>query len=128
MPETRSRGSSPLARGLLNIRPHVSGRIRIIPARAGFTPRSNRIGRYPGDHPRSRGVYLSPCAAALFMAGSSPLARGLLSFLTPLTANSGIIPARAGFTFDDCVDSFRWDGSSPLARGLLPILFHAPWR
>ena len=30
-------GSSPLARGLLRIAAHVQGRLRIIPARAGFT-------------------------------------------------------------------------------------------
>ena len=58
----------------------------------------------PADHPRSRGVY----------AGVRDL-QG---------ADTGIIPARAGFTMG-CFFSGRvtW-GSSPLARGL-PILFHA---
>ena len=71
-------GSSPLARGLRRgIEPRCCLR-RIIPARAGFTPRA----RLP--HPRP--------------VGSSPLARGL----PPATRRDGtftrIIPARAGFT------------------------------
>ena len=50
-------GSSPLARGLPLLTVTRGDETRIIPARAGFTPRSNRIGRCRGDHPRSRGVY-----------------------------------------------------------------------
>ena len=52
-----SLGSSPLARGL---RVGPGGRVlclRIIPARAGFTPGRLRCGRATRDHPRSRGVY-----------------------------------------------------------------------
>ena len=50
-------GSSPLARGLRG--PVLVGDrvLRIIPARAGFTPFSRSIRRMVGDHPRSRGVY-----------------------------------------------------------------------
>ena len=52
-----SRGSSPLARGLL--RPIVKAQIlpRIIPARAGFTADSSAPTCWTWDHPRSRGVY-----------------------------------------------------------------------
>ena len=50
-------GSSPLARGLRGPVLLLGGALRIIPARAGFTPhRGSR--RWPRrDHPRSRGVY-----------------------------------------------------------------------
>ena len=74
-------GSSPLARGLPNRpKPHAP-RIRIIPARAGFTQQDASPGTGLRDHPRSRGVYLTGSADAVVLddvtPGSSPLARGL---------------------------------------------------
>ena len=116
---TISRGSSPLARGLPGRGRRAHPGRRIIPARAGFTPRA----RLP--HPRP--------------VGSSPLARGLRHRREHRPRQPRIIPARAGFTK-------RWGtptnllpdhprsrgvyagrrrlprdhpGSSPLARGLL---------
>ena len=70
-------GSSPLARGLP--RPHALGarQGRIIPARAGFTRPGRRCPDPPGDHPRSRGVYLRSPTTEPCQSGSSPLARGL---------------------------------------------------
>ena len=134
-------GSSPLARGLLIRDNYPYARIRIIPARAGFTFSRRRRRRPREDHPRSRGVYTRTPESDAIAVGSSPLARGLHSrpLLGPL--QRGIIPARAGFTF---VDNLHWterrdhprsrgvywrrtpctsseDGSSPLARGLLTI-------
>ena len=50
-------GSSPLARGLLGTTFPYSQLPRIIPARAGFTPRPRRATIRSWDHPRSRGVY-----------------------------------------------------------------------
>ena len=112
-------GSSPLARGLRRgIEPRCCLR-RIIPARAGFTPRA----RLP--HPRP--------------VGSSPLARGLRHRREHRPRQPRIIPARAGFTsrrregdreapdhprsrgvYEGPHDiSFLSYGSSPLARGLL---------
>ena len=139
-------GSSPLARGLRADQRPRSCPKRIIPARAGFTLRGDRFFASSTDHPRSRGVYRSPCAAARFIAGSSPLARGLQ--LESILANppDGIIPARAGFTSSHPRTRGRQrdhprsrgvygnirgyavsrGGSSPLARGLLhlsPLLF-----
>ena len=91
-------GSSPLARGLHLGVAATAVRGRIIPARAGFTTRFAPRRRAEGDHPRSRGVYASGPSFRCRTAGSSPLARGLLS-LTPVhTGWSRIIPARAGFT------------------------------
>ena len=53
----RSRGSSPLARGLRGWVVGGGGRCRIIPARAGFTGRCPPGVIADPDHPRSRGVY-----------------------------------------------------------------------
>ena len=50
-------GSSPLARGLLAVRPRPTRHSRIIPARAGFTDQYVPGHHLGGDHPRSRGVY-----------------------------------------------------------------------
>ena len=113
----RARGSSPLARGL------PSRRVR-----------ANRAK----DHPRSRGVYLGRSQIGWAEDGSSPLARGLLLPRLESCTQTGIIPARAGFTkltvtrtgsgtdhprsrgvYEDGLhDEDLKDGSSPLARGL----------
>ena len=55
----RTEGSSPLARGLLEI----------------VVPGLGRIA--PVDHPRSRGVYSTTISIPFIRGGSSPLARGL---------------------------------------------------
>ena len=91
-------GSSPLARGLHQVRVPEIDVVRIIPARAGFTQ-----PRPPGpdsraDHPRSRGVYVLEKPLRGFRDGSSPLARGLLPSLAKSVYLLRIIPARAGFT------------------------------
>ena len=57
MAETVSSGSSPLARGLHGAAGGLLVRVRIIPARAGFTFRSLFLCACSWDHPRSRGVY-----------------------------------------------------------------------
>ena len=131
-------GSSPLARGLQARLGDDAHRLRIIPARAGFTPRRFRPAPRRGDHPRSRGVYPSAVEATTARAGSSPLARGLREGLLAGVSEGGIIPARAGFTWTPKIDqviaadhprsrgvytgsplrSTPRSGSSPLARGL----------
>ena len=93
-------GSSPLARGLPQFKVVRERMHRIIPARAGFTI-VPRLGRVPAmDHPRSRGVYLASQAHSIQYSGSSPLARGLLTWARCPDSEHGIIPARAGFTSD----------------------------
>ena len=113
-----SPGSSPLARGLPVVgdaeRP-VGG---IIPARAGFTPTWAAVSPATGDHPRSRGVYMTGRLGEAGRAGSSPLARGLRGGGAPAASACGIIPARAGFTDGDAPTEEVAAGSSPLARGL----------
>ena len=132
-------GSSPLARGLrVPIHPDRLER-RIIPARAGFTPRRRPCGAGCADHPRSRGVYTWPLVLWAKSCGSSPLARGLPPSRRGRDPEARIIPARAGFTLgphrnpreprdhprsrgvycEDLVHRFVRKGSSPLARGLL---------
>ena len=91
-------GSSPLARGLLEVSSSLIGALRIIPARAGFTPTCPCVGTRRRDHPRSRGVYSPDYAASIFISGSSPLARGLPLSLPACADCLRIIPARAGFT------------------------------
>ena len=132
------RGSSPLARGLPDGHRESRDEVRIIPARAGFTP----IFRTPllvhRDHPRSRGVYIMVVSILGVGDGSSPLARGLHHFFSPDGGGARIIPARAGFTgYRSTAGRRRSDhprsrgvyrirtrirgtraGSSPLARGL----------
>ena len=91
-------GSSPLARGLPPTSQSSTHCHRIIPARAGFTPRGYGPARAREDHPRSRGVYGSVSPSRTMIAGSSPLARGLLAHPLPRPVSVRIIPARAGFT------------------------------
>ena len=92
-------GSSPLARGLLAVKRSLGELLGIIPARAGFTPRT------------ARGTVVEP--------GSSPLARGLREAVRHPPGRDGIIPARAGFTHPADPAAPLPSGSSPLARGLL---------
>ena len=131
-------GSSPLARGLPHRVGEDAGLAGIIPARAGFTV-EERVGvGHVGDHPRSRGVYVTRQVRAVVVVGSSPLARGLRRDRGQHVPQGGIIPARAGFTArrSGCrpgttdhprsrgvyksigATVARSIGSSPLARGL----------
>jgi len=94
----RRPGSSPLARGLHKKVVTRRGHLRIIPARAGFTPSRPWPPSWAWGHSRSRGVYREEEIAILCGEGSSPLARGLHNPETAALARSRIIPARAGFT------------------------------
>ena len=114
--------------------------LRIIPARAGFTPALRGHSGAARDHPRSRGVYGLAIGSDGRRDGSSPLARGLQLGGSGPPDGGGIIPARAGFTstsdwysldkrdhprsrgvyFYPAVYFVLRPGSSPLARGLPP--------
>ena len=82
------------------------------------------------DHPRSRGVYDDDASWVRSTAGSSPLARGLLTASPSGGIEGRIIPARAGFTSGCWWGASQWSGSSPLARGLRnrrPELILSSW-
>ena len=114
-------GSSPLARGLPNSGARCRSTLRIIPARAGFTPCATTCGPGRWDHPRSRGVYAAHDGAVVAAAGSSPLARGLPRASGRYGLSSGIIPARAGFTWS-CAWARRASGDHPRSRGVyIPV-------
>mgnify|MGYP001669969472 CR=1 FL=1 len=121
----------------------------IIPARAGFTEVVMVVCGGLWDHPRSRGVYSFTPSLLSQYCGSSPLARGLPAVAVGGAEESGIIPARAGFTagaafyciatedhprsrgvYDLPAHARRpGEGSSPLARGLhLDLVHDAPFR
>ena len=110
-------GSSPLARGLPQGPLLRILRIRIIPARAGFTPSACREIPFCGDHPRSRGVYSCPYQHGGRTGGSSPLARGLPDRPRRHRHRLGIIPARAGFTTMQCQQASR-SRDHPRSRGV----------
>ena len=114
-------GSSPLARGLQQ--DNLKGDIekRIIPARAGFTGRSMKGRPETWDHPRSRGVYAISCAPVTRVAGSSPLARGLLVCFGCASCLAGIIPARAGFTYR-CRRGHWYVQDHPRSRGVYSLI------
>ena len=98
-PESSSTsGSSPLARGLPPTPAPLALTVRIIPARAGFTPHLPALDAGRADHPRSRGVYTRCIRWPMRWAGSSPLARGLPLRAMNHNVTRRIIPARAGFT------------------------------
>ena len=138
------RGSSPLARGLLQWTRKKCLWRRIIPARAGFTTSLLSAPPCCRDHPRSRGVYACGSVRPPSAPGSSPLARGLPGKNTDNIEFGRIIPARAGFTCPlRAASSATRDhprsrgvyagmhrvqrvhaGSSPLARGL-PVIVAA---
>ena len=90
---------------------------RIIPARAGFTPRERAPAARDRDHPRSRGVYSRACSCSQVVIGSSPLARGLPPAPAVTMPWFRIIPARAGFTLP-VAGSGRSVGDHPRSRGV----------
>ena len=143
----RPDGSSPLARGLPTSPETAVVRMRIIPARAGFTRRGWRAASRGSDHPRSRGVYGAGLPLTVDKLGSSPLARGLQDLLEERLDHARIIPARAGFTRRShhrmvgggdhprsrgvytvvAPSGYQIGGSSPLARGLPPPMCLRTW-
>ena len=114
----RVRGSSPLARGLRTGRFRLPGRIRIIPARAGFTRSWAVTMGVPRDHPRSRGVYCRRVGRRGSSRGSSPLARGLPSGRWGSRTWWGDHPRSRGVYCGNRQKRRGHPGSSPLARGL----------
>ena len=108
----------PRSRGVYSAAPgHWVQRCGIIPARAGFTSQRQRDERLHRDHPRSRGVYSQIRTSVMCPAGSSPLARGLRSWIVSFRWRARIIPARAGFT-DNPPPVMRNTWDHPRSRGV----------
>ena len=82
-------------------------------------------GLATGDHPRTRGVYVTWTLDEVERSGSSPHARGLRHRRGAQRRRDGIIPARAGFTGAPWPSSSsRWD--HPRTRGVYPGPMTAP--
>ena len=132
-----SGGSSPLARGKLQLLLVQARGAGLIPARAGKTSRGLIGARVMRAHPRSRGENVNPPDCVVCHSGSSPLARGKHRQREQVRHRQGLIPARAGKTpsrhqslgpkpahprsrgenGQASAAYFAAQGSSPLARG-----------
>ena len=94
----RLSGSSPRARGTLDVPTFVHGGFRFIPASAGNTPRRPIRRTWPAVHPRERGEHADVFRPPAAVDGSSPRARGTPVGVAGLQAHRRFIPASAGNT------------------------------
>ena len=109
-------GSSPLARGIPPGEELAEADSRITPARAGNTAPYQATPLLTRDHPRSRGEYPRISRKHTRVAGSPPLARGILLHHLQQVGELRITPARAGNT-QDARPEKRADQDHPRSRG-----------
>ena len=109
-------GSSPHTRGARRAGSRRSGRVRIIPAYAGSTGRSQEVARPAEDHPRIRGEHGSADPRQDSEGGSSPHTRGARFLSASLRRIPGIIPAYAGST-RLIISTFHSSADHPRIRG-----------
>ena len=95
-----SLGSSPLARGTPAVSIYSVSMAGLIPARAGNTWLFGCSTSCSRAHPRSRGEHLVSLIVTCWHVGSSPLARGTPGFPDSDVLARGLIPARAGNTWN----------------------------
>ena len=109
-------GSSPLARGAQDESGQWMVTDGLIPARAGSTMARVRFLRRARAHPRSRGEHRQVENFVRTRRGSSPLARGAPCLLRGRVWSWGLIPARAGSTWQF---QYGWPGQEahPRSRG-----------
>ena len=132
-----SPGSSPRGRGKRTLGSGAGFSLRLIPARAGKTPRPSPEPSTPRAHPRAGGENGMMVEAPKPGAGSSPRGRGKLRRCTGRARRLRLIPARAGKTPSALgspqpppahpraggenvaawTEQDRADGSSPRGRG-----------
>ena len=114
-------GSSPLARGLLDV--HIAGLPRngIIPARAGFTQDLRGREAPSADHPRSRGVYVVSTRLCRWREGIIPARAGFTGCTQDRATPAQDHPRSRGVYHVPALQVSATKGSSPLARGLRPI-------
>ena len=113
-----SPGSSPLARGLLDILQDLGDERGIIPARAGFTTFYSLSTCLVEDHPRSRGVYTPPRRASALCAWIIPARAGFTSPKSAVSTAAADHPRSRGVYPGASPGRGTTCGSSPLARGL----------
>ena len=112
----RPGGSSPHARGKLNVIRSGYTCTRLIPACAGKTFRRIILVVARGAHPRMRGENRRRFRPSDFTLGSSPHARGKQSIKTPGACMARLIPACAGKTpWGRVGHAIRW--AHPRMRG-----------
>ena len=92
---------------------------RFIPACAGNTTAVAYCCANPSVHPRVRGEHARAAASRASISGSSPRARGTLTYLNRSAINHRFIPACAGNTRPAARRLWLYNGSSPRARGTL---------
>ena len=111
-------GSSPLARGLLDV--HIAGLPRngIIPARAGFTQDLRGREAPSADHPRSRGVYVVSTRLCRWREGIIPARAGFTGCTQDRATPAQDHPRSRGVYHVPALQVSATKGSSPLARGL----------
>ena len=95
-PVDRMRGSSPLARGTEILQTEPFCHLRFIPAGAGNSIAYSTIRQCFSVHPRWRGEQIEIQREGNQVLGSSPLARGTVSFQSWKILSSRFIPAGAG--------------------------------
>ena len=130
-------GSSPLARGALQVAAGSLLNERLIPAGAGSTRQTVWSSPRRTAHPRWRGEHNGLVQVSELLSGSSPLARGAPVRSLRHPEGNRLIPAGAGSTGavaqgvqvsaahprwrgEHCLRASAWVrriGSSPLARG-----------
>ena len=118
-------GSSPLTRGIRGPKPENVEKARFIPAHAGNTTGSSNGPRRTQVHPRSRGEYSSQHFGSCKWIGSSPLTRGIPSFLKAIFLELRFIPAHAGNTIKP-LPIRRMSWVHPRSRGEYPVRSDLP--
>ena len=115
-------GSSPRMRGKHGHLVRRNDRDRIIPAHAGQTDLSSRIGGRDQDHPRACGANYRISVAVLYRHGSSPRMRGKQSDFMRKLLSAG--PSIIGFAqwlqssyYCSCLQS---SAKTPISRGTTP--------
>ena len=118
-------GSSPLARGTLNVKTAKNIILRFIPACAGNSLQTILISLVRSVHPRLRGELFPFHSATYVQPGSSPLARGTRPQKGPSVEVSRFIPACAGNSQERYAE-YRYKPVHPRLRGELKTVVNMP--
>ena len=102
----REDGSSPRVRGKLLGYAWAAYQVRLIPARAGKTPKKSSSSSPGRAHPRACGENCCGCGLVGDGDGSSPRVRGKPVPVNGGDVPEGLIPARAGKTSHSGVNTF----------------------